>query len=136
MALLAKVFELPVELVNEIYTDWASAITVDSLLSRFECQRKARVADFSLLNSPLLANLCLGNQYANFLEKLRADPQHISRISDKSAVFDLIKKCGAESKAFNPQTLSEEALFLHLIGQLDASTWQADWTSTLKRIYG
>ena len=134
--LLANVFQLPLELVNPIYANWAAALTVDPLLPRIEGQRRARAADFAALNSSILAGMCQGNQYAGFIERLRADPRMVARIADKEAVFGLIKKVSEQSAVLNIEMLSDEALLLQLINQLDANTWQADWITVLKKIYG
>ena len=134
--LLSKVFQLPGDVIEQAFIDWAQDITVEKRLARIQGQRKDRTRDFEPLESSLLQSLCDGSQYYQFIEQLKADPQLLARLADKDDVAALLRKLGDESTIENLTALTDEAIMLKLIDHLDTHTWPSEWTGILKQIYG
>ena len=134
--LQAKMFQLPAETLEHAFVHWADNITVENRLSRIQGQRKDRIKDFEPLDSSLLKSLCDGNQYSQFIEQLKADPQQLARLADKDDVISLLRTLSDLSNATDYTALTHEAIMLKLIDQIDTHTWPTEWTGILKQIYG
>jgi ABC-type lipoprotein export system ATPase subunit len=134
--LLAKLFQLPPETLEQAFANWAEAISVESRLARIQGQRKDRIKDFEPLESNLLKNLCDGNQYSQYIDQLKADPQQLARLTDKDDLISLLTTLDEIASQQTLTALTNEAMMLKLIDQLDTHTWPTEWTGILKQIYG